>query len=380
MKTLRLFDRQAMVIVSAVVLLLAIAIPALVSAAQVTERSIALSSSSAEAEDVTYAVEFTAVTAGANAFVIDFCSNSPLLGQSCTAPTGLDVSAATVASGGATIDDDTTANKIVAAKASISGAQEIVFENIDNPTNPGTFYARIVTFATLNAAETYASGTPGTTIDNGGVALAITPTIGVSGAVLESLTFCVSKNTIAVNCSGITLPGDAPTVKLGNTVGDITVLQPNTLHTGSIYTQLSTNAAHGAVVSLKSDAVGCGGLLRAGAPAECDIAPALGTDVDDDANTGKFGVRVANATDIGDAGDYFGALNRTAFYDASAYRMNFVDANEGVTSTYGDPILTTAGAPAANKQVQLTFGVAANHQTPAGMYSADLSLIATGTF
>lgn len=63
--------------------------------------------------------------------------------------------------------------------------------------------------------------------------------------------------------------------------------------------------------------------------------------------------------------------------------MNFTTgANpaSGVTSTYGDQFLTTSGAPALNKNMTLTFGASAANNTPAGSYSADLSLIATGKF
>lgn len=60
--------------------------------------------------------------------------------------------------------------------------------------------------------------------------------------------------------------------------------------------------------------------------------------------------------------------------------MRYVDANDGVTSPFGDRFLETAEAPANNKNMALTFGVAASNNTPAGNYSADLSLIAVGTF
>jgi hypothetical protein len=60
--------------------------------------------------------------------------------------------------------------------------------------------------------------------------------------------------------------------------------------------------------------------------------------------------------------------------------MNFVDGTTGVTSTYGDSLLDTANLPVNNKNVQITFGASVSNLTPAGLYSADLSLIATGKF
>jgi hypothetical protein len=44
------------------------------------------------------------------------------------------------------------------------------------------------------------------------------------------------------------------------------------------------------------------------------------------------------------------------------------------------PFLETAGGPANNKNMMLTFGVGTSNSTPAGTYSTNLNLIAVGTF
>ncbi|MGH7218550.1 MAG: hypothetical protein ACREGE_03870, partial [Candidatus Microsaccharimonas sp.] len=70
-----------------------------------------------------------------------------------------------------------------------------------------------------------------------------------------------------------------------------------------------------------------------------------------------------------------------AYYSDSIFKLNFVSGNaSGVTGPYGDPVLDTAGAPANNKNAQITFGASIANDTPAGLYSADFSLIATGKF
>jgi hypothetical protein len=51
-----------------------------------------------------------------------------------------------------------------------------------------------------------------------------------------------------------------------------------------------------------------------------------------------------------------------------------------VTSTYGDQIADTNSTAAANVNSLLTFAAQASVTTPAGVYSANESLIATGTF
>lgn len=360
-------------------------VPAFASAAQVTERSVALSSSSKQANDVTYSVTFKPV-ASAGAYAIEFCSNSPLINTACTAPAGLDVTSPSTATSGFTVAQTTASaaasdhNALAVTGTLTAGVSSTVaIAGIDNPDAAGAVYARIVTYANDTAALAYGSTTLGSAIDQGAAAFSITDTVGVSGAVLETMTFCVSGAAIDPNC--VDADDTPPTVKLGTQVGDSTVLSATELSTGSIYSQISTNAASGAVVNLKSNATGCGGLLRAGAPSECDIAPADGTVADADFDgQALFGIKVTGATS--DANGAFGIVAASG-YTASAFLLNFDSAatpTTGVTSPYGDPVLDTAGAPANNKNAQITFGASVANNTPAGLYSADFSLIATGKF
>src|SRR5690606_34178331 len=105
MNFIRILDRRAMYLAMAFVLvLMSLVLPAMASAAQITTRSIALSSSSKAATNVTYEVTFTPA-ANAGAFVVDFCSDSPVMGATCTAPGGFSATSADSASAGVT---DTT--------------------------------------------------------------------------------------------------------------------------------------------------------------------------------------------------------------------------------------------------------------------------------
>ena len=388
MRSFKIFNRRVGVIFAAAALVFATALPGIVAAAQLTTRSIALSSTSASATGVTYNVEFTPV-ANARAFVIDFCENTPLYGEACTAPAGLDVVGVTSASVGFTNVEalgGSDANTLrVVGDMTATTPVAVAIAGIDNPTAAGTIYARIVTFSGADAAEgetnaeAYTStGANTNSVDIGSVALSITPTVGVSAAVLETMTFCVSRQAPTQNCTGVT----APTLELGEDVGDgVIALQASTLSTGNLYAQISTNADDGAVVRLKSNAANCGGLLRAGAPSACDIAPALtgGTIAGGDA---KFGVLAAAAADPVDATSPSGTFQVAtgATYNNTTYEFNYVDSNSGVTSAYGDPFLDTDGDPVNNRNMLLTFGASISNSTPAGRYSADLSMIATGTF
>lgn len=367
-------------------------VPAFASAAQVTERSVELSSSSKEATGVTYTVTFTPVS-DAKAVVVDFCNDTPLIGASCTAPTGFTVAGA-ITSGGFTrasgaADDANTA--VYTGTITAPTPVVLTVNNVTNPDNAGALYVRIVTYtgadasAAETAAEAYTSTNLGSgVVDQGSAAASITDTVGVSGAVLETMTFCVAGNVIdQVSCTTSDNGGvlKAPTLKLGKTSGDVVALDANEVSEGSIYSQLSTNAVNGAVVSLRSTAVGCGGLLRAGAtdPAECNIAPALNTGILK--GEAKFGVKTTTAAGV--AGASIGALQPKtgSIYGNSAFALNYVNGDTaGVTGPFGDPFLDTADAPVSNMGMQIIFGASIAPNTPAGLYSTDLSLIATGKF
>ena len=373
-----LFGREARYIAGAIALLLAMILPTLVSADQITDRSVELSSASAQAELVTYQVSFTPPQAG-EAFVVDFCSESPLVGSTCTPPLGFSATGATSSTLNFTDVNVLDANTLVVTRATpwTAGVPiEVELDGITNPDDAGTIYARILTYTDDLVADAYTSTVPGSYTDDGGVAIAITDTTSVSGAVLEALQFCVSGQSITANCANAA--GLAPVLRLGEDVGGCVVaLQPGTISEGNIYTQISTNAASGAVVSLKSGNT-CGGLKRVGETV-CDIAPAA-TAVTGTSAT--FGMRILADTDptgVTPSGTF--QIAGGSGYNTTEFLFNYAgDNTTGVTSTYGDQILNTNSLPVYNKNMRLNFGASASVNTPAGNYATDLSLIATGTF
>lgn len=358
-------------------------VPAFASAAQITSRSVELSSSSAKAQNVSYKVTFTPVSA-AGAVVFNFCSNTPLVGAACDLPTGF--TAATAAATGFTVAQTTegVANAIVATGSILAESTTITLTGITNPDAAAPLYLRIVTYDTETNALAYTATALGSGVkDQGSAAASITDTVGVSAAVLESMTFCVAANEITggsctrANASAL----EAPVLKLGEVVtGTVRALNSSAVSTGDLYSQISTNAANGAVVSLKSS-VACGGLKRVEATG-CDIVPANGAGGIANGEA-KFGVKVATSTDpTAVTSGVYQAYNTatTPYYSDSVFKLNFVDGSTGITSTYGDPLLDTNNAPVNNKNVKITFGASAANNTPAGNYATDLSLIATGKF
>lgn len=356
--------------------------PSLAAADQLTDRSIQLSSSTVSATGVSYTVNFKAIQA-AGAVVLDFCSDSPLVGITCTAPTGFSASGAALDSASTTAGyaiTGTPGASTIKLTKTISAGDTLAFvlTGITNPSASGPLYVRIVTYVDSTAAGTYTDEDPGTHKDDGAVAMSITSKISVSGAVLESMLFCVSGATITANCGTTT----APTLKLGQDLGNGVTALGTSISTGTLYTQISTNAVGGAVINLKSSALNCGGLKLVGSTDanNCFIA-AAGAASDISAGEAKFGVKAGTASATSGVTDASGTLVPAGSYDTTHYRMNGVTNNStGVTSSYGDPFLTTSNAAANNQNMQLTFGAQISNNTPAGLYSADLSLIATGKF
>lgn len=379
MNSFRLLDRRNGYLVAAFALVLSAIVPAIAAAAtQATNRSIELSNSSAGAENVIYRVNFKA-TGAAQAFVVEFCGDSPLIGAACGAtPAGFTAANAETTTTDYTVESGATAGKVIISSDIAAGENvSVALGKINNSSVAGPLYARIVTYSSLSGATGYTSINPGEHVDEGGVAMYITDTVGVAGAVRESLTFCVAKNPIQPDCYLVGNP--KPVLQLGKEEGGTKTLDSAEVYTGEINTQLSTNAAGGVVISLKSNALGCGGLLRSGAaPGTCDIKPALQTGIL--AGQAKFGLKTG--ADVTDPTDGTLRAIPSSGYNSTTFALNFDADGEdtGVTSVYGDPILDTNSAPANNRNMALTFGASVTNTTPAGLYSADLSLIATGKF
>lgn len=361
-------------------------VPAFASAAQLTERSVELSNSSKEMTGVDYTVKFTSGTTDAAAVVLEFCSNSPLIDTACTAPVGFSATSATAT--GFTpsqLDPTPRANAIVLAGTIVdAGETTIPLANVTNPDNAGALYVRIATYETAENAEAYVSATASTltgAVDQGSAAVSITDSIGVSAAVLESMTFCVSGIQIELdNCTTATPGGlTAPTLKLGEDNSGVIALDQAHLSEGSIYTQLSTNAVGGAAVNLKSSN-DCGGLKRANV-STCDIAAANTATGNAALGQARIGVAV-DAADVapGALGTYAIAGGGSPFYSLADFKLNYTSGGaSGITSPFGDPILQSVST-ISNKNAKLTFAASVNAQTPAGLYANDYSLIATGKY
>lgn len=405
-------------LVSAALLLLASSVPLLTNNrvnayGLVTSREIRLSSSAGSAADVTALVRYTTATTGAVAgAVIDFCSNSPIIGDSCTAPVGFDVNEAGLALANQTglgannfsIDAATDTNTLVLSRtsANINSGQTVTFElgstggsdGITNPTaSNATFYARILTYTTAGEAQAYVTGpTLGTPVDAGGVALSTSDQITLQSKVQERLTFCVytgavSNNTCALSASNPVVLGDANGV-----------LDPNASYvsTATKY-NVTTNASNGVTIRAK------GGTLTSGS---FTIDAAGTTPGDGSAESSTVGAEQFGFCNYMDAGSLTVGLTPVAPYaggtgscssatqgingdggaqfafdlstacGATASAADFQENN--LSCRYGDAIATKAAGGYSTGVVPFIGNI--SNTTEPGIYTTTMTFIATGNY
>jgi hypothetical protein len=363
-------------LVAAILVTLGALVPALtpfVSAAgQVQTRSIEMSDSTPSQTGVKYKVASTPATTSEDSLVIDFCDNSSIIGGSCTAPAGLDVSTATFTAGTGMTGwalGTNTASRVKLTNSTgttltASSAVDFELNGVTNPSATATFWARIYTFSGTTYGTYSAAATPGNYVDYGGFALSTVSLINITATVMETLTFCVNKTAPGNACTTLTTPVN---LTLGH--GTPQILDSTVADTDTAHMQVSTNALSGAAIRMFTHNT-CTGLSRDNG-STCPIPGSGGTpDPFTTINTAEFGLNVGT----GSGG--VGTITPTAPYSTAAnYAMQ-----AAVASTYGDKIADTAGTAAANVDSTLTFAAQANVTTPAGVYTANESLIATGTF
>lgn len=405
-KTSALMSKSTALIVASV-LSAASLVPAFVlgradAAGQVQNRSIQMSTSMAGATSVTYQIAFKAATAGSiKGIVVDFCagSSTPIVGLSCTAPTGFNVGTPTVGSvyiNGATVGagtDDTAnwtggqlnSNRTLtltnASGSSLTAGQyvTITITGVTNTSTVGTFYGRALTYADDDDDSNgcsgvddnpgcYAAGTENVYIDSGGFAMSTTDLLTVTAKVQEQLTFCVY--TTGTDCSN----GTGSSINVPTVV--TTPLNASAVQTDSSASfGLASNALNGVVVRMKGfdplNPTSTRATLTSGSNSIAAFGAACAAD-STNTSTDQFGMR------FGSVGS---GVTANAPFNCSAgnHGWDTTTVNDNITATYGKQIASTTSAT-AESQSNLEFAAKSSLTTPAGIYTIGLSFIATGTY
>jgi len=298
----------------------------------------------------TYNLSFDTTTPGTlGSIKVEFCSNSPLINRPCTAPVGFDVSQATLVSqsgpGGFSISPATDANTLILTRTpSMVGVGTIEFrlENVTNPSDAGSYYARIYAFPTADA-----SGPQG---DAGGLAFVMTNDITLNAVVPPFLTFCTGLSITGLNCD--TATGDY--IDLGE-------LSSKKASRASSQMLVATNAANGYAITAS------GTTLTSGNNEITQLAPG---DISRP-GVGQFGLNLrANATPAGGnnpigpgTGNPSPPYNQPNFY-------RFVN---------GETIASSAG-PDDKRQYTASYLINIPVTQPAGIYVTTITYVCLANF
>lgn len=204
----------------------------------------------------------------------EYCDNTPLIGAPCTAPPGLSVDGAGLASQtgevGFSIHPSSSGNRLVLTRLpDFVTPQPSSYElaNVVNPTDAQrSVFVRISTFSTNNAT--------GSRIDEGAVVFSTARGVAVGGFVPPYLTFCVGAS-VALDCSTTT----GSNVNLG----ELSRTSPS----------LATSQFAGATNDYTGYAVGVyGNTMTSGN----NVIPALGVNGSSSAGTSQYGMNLRQNT------------------------------------------------------------------------------------
>jgi hypothetical protein len=271
--------------------------------AQLGNRAINLGSSQVGDKSL-YTLVFNLANSGIiGSMELQFCANDPIPENPCTAPAGLDASAAVLTgqSGttGFTIDSAASnANTIILTRLPLlaaAGQATYSFKPIQNPSSPGSYYLRVRTFASPDAS--------GQSSDYGGIAFAINNQVTINAEVPPYLLFCTGITITGLNCI--------------NAVGDyIDFGEFSSSHASSATSQLlvATNAEQGYAISI------AGATLASGN----NVITALSTGDVSRPGTGQFGFNLKANSAPGGGSEVIGPGSSqaiTSYATANSYRF-----------------------------------------------------------
>jgi hypothetical protein len=319
-------------------------------AAELTPRTMLMSSSLSGDGNVTYELLTEVATDGpVGSMAIEFCDNSPLEEVACNAPAGFDATNVVLAnqSGitGFVISTSSTANVIILSRPPAfvaAGTQtDHAFRNIINPANDGPLFIRILTYPSSDAS--------GPATDSGGMAHMINPGVSINAEVPPFIIFCVGESIGGLDCNTAT--------EAFSDVGDL-----SSLTTGAAQHQalIATNAGNGYSMWVMGTSMTSGNNVlpaMSGGPSQKGV-PQFGINLRANSNP-QIG---QNPTGPGNAGVTPG------YNQPNNFRFQSGDA------------LATALAPDDYRKYTISYIVNVAPNQPGGVYSTTLTYVALGNF
>lgn len=321
-----------------------------VSAAQLDNRTIQISTAQLGAQ-ATHTFTFdVASSTPLSSIAFTYCTNSPRYSDPCTAPAGLDLSNIALTSQslntGFTYESSySSAERIVITKPvspGATGTSSYRFTDILNPTTPAqTTYVRITTYATPDAT--------GPVTDFGAVTFATQDVFQVNAYVPPFLTFCIGV-FVTLNCNSVT----------GNYI-DIGELGSNRTATGLMQFSGATNDPGGYTTYLNGYTMTSGN----------NIINALASNAGSSVGSSQFGLnlRANSSPNFGLEPVGAGSSTPAAGYgNPNSYR--FVDGEA----------ITTTSLPTDFKIFTAAYIVNVPEDQPPGVYVTTMTYTAVASF
>lgn len=368
--------KRVAVFANIAVLMLGAMVPLTVQAAQLDNRELTLEDSAASATTGHNYSFVIATSDDVGEMQFEYCNNNPFPGQSCTAPSGLDVSSVTIdgsvlingtaATNSYSVDGtNTTTNKIVidTATANTLSAGDVVEVDFDGAVNPDSsnteFFTRLYT---------YQSDSGSTLVDDGGLAFSTAETIDVTARVEENLVFCIYAS--GNSCS-------SP----GTTSVDLGVLTTANGKTGTHSAQVATNALNGFTVQYA-------GTTLNHDSTSADITAIGATGEGSNPGNEQFGMHISVTNSPSTQASLNNEYSNTdcsaggGTGTGSSKCYAFVD---GATVTDGGDDTTTntiasGTSPVDQNNFDMEFLGNVNATTETGTYSTTVTYVATATF
>lgn len=291
---------------------------------------------------------YTNTTTPVGSVTIEFCSNSPIINDVCDASPGLDLTNAVLSnqtgevgfSVSSITSDMITLTRNPAIPTGVASTYQ--FDNIINPTSPGTYYLRFQTFSSTDGS--------GATIEQGGDAIAILPTFNVTSEVPPYLTFCSGISVANLNCDDVS--GDQ--INFGT-------FSASSTSTATSQFLAATNANNGYSVTLDGTTMTSGN----------NIIPSSTNPTASHTGTSQFGINLLANTKplVGDDPAGGGVASVVSPYDNS----NLYLFNDG-------DVVVSSSQPSDYKRFTISYIVNVSPDQSPGVYATTVSYICLANF
>lgn len=292
---------------------------------------------------------FTELVQPIGSISFEFCSNSPIVGDTCDAPVGLSALDAVLADQTGEIDftvhASSTVNRIVLSRTAVVPVgvpSTYTFDDITNPSTSGSQYVRIQTFESEDGT--------GVDIESGGVVYAIQPGLSISSEVPPYIRFCAGTTIVGFDCS----TANAYFIDMG-------LLSTGATNTGSSQFLVATNAATGYSVTVNGKTMTSGN----------NEIPPLVSPTASSVGTSQFGInlRANTSPSVGQNAVGQGSASPSAHYN-----------NPNTFKFAAGDVLVGSSQPDYNRKFTVSYIANIGAAQKPGVYATTISYICLANF